>query len=313
MQGSAAIIQNSTLTGATVLDPQSRKLGQIKDVLLDAQTGQATFVVLDAEAPGSGHAMLVVPYQALRVSFNPADHRQSVVLGLRADQVRAAPQIQNNQWQMLQNPQFLQEARNFYQIRTYYAARPIDNPSPPSVPSVPSTPCPLIQYVVPQPCRRTGRTPGLDGRRNRLSLPRNDRPKKGTGTAAGRMALRPFSQFYGGVGPHLLVPQQNSWVKSGRYACGSAVPGARDVRLLPGRTGNREEESYFPGKNMFPLLCSDFSDSPNHLMVPDVVSWAFRHFLPFAAQNWPTNSAEETIFWASRSQFEQSSLRNRQL
>ncbi len=152
VQGSAAIIQNSTLTGATVLDPQSRKLGQIKDVLLDAQTGQATFVVLDAEAPGSGHAMLVVPYQALRVSFNPADHRQSVVLGLRADQVRAAPQIQNNQWQMLQNPQFLQEARNFYQIRTYYAARPIDNPSPPSVPSVPSTPCPLIQYVVPQPC-----------------------------------------------------------------------------------------------------------------------------------------------------------------
>ena len=134
--------------GTTVLGPQSQKLGQIKDVLFDSQTGQATFVVLDAEAPGSGHAMLVVPYQALRVSVNPSDHRQSVVLDLRPDQMRAAPQIQNNQWQMLQNPQFLQQARDFYQIRTYYAARPIDDPSAPPPPSMPA---PAIQYVVPQP------------------------------------------------------------------------------------------------------------------------------------------------------------------
>ena len=31
---------------------------------------------------------------------------------------------------MLQNPQFLQQARDFYQIKTYYAARPIENPKP---------------------------------------------------------------------------------------------------------------------------------------------------------------------------------------
>ncbi len=148
MQDSAGIIQNATLVGATVLDPQSQKLGQIKNVLLDAQTGQATFVVIDAKAPGAGQAMLVVPYRALRVSFNPSDNRQSVVLYLRPDQVGTAPQIHNNQWQMLQNAEFLAQARNFYQIRTYTAARPIDNPSGPSMP-VPGS---MIQYVVPQPC-----------------------------------------------------------------------------------------------------------------------------------------------------------------
>ena len=151
-QGSPAIIQNSTLMGTMVLDPQSGKLGPIKDVLFDSQTGQAAFVVLDAEIPGSGHAMLVVPYQALRVSVNPPDHRLSVALDLRPDQFACA-QIQSNQWQMLQNPQFLQQARDFYQIKTYYAARPIENPSPPV-----ST----IQYTAPRrtscprrmPCRR---------------------------------------------------------------------------------------------------------------------------------------------------------------
>jgi sporulation protein YlmC with PRC-barrel domain len=157
MQGSAEIIRGSTLMGTTVLDPQGQELGKIKDVLLGAQSGQATFVVLDAVAPGSGHAMLIVPYQALWVSFNPLDHRRSVLLDLRPDQLRAAPQIQNDQWEMLQNPQFLEEARNFYQIRTYTAARPIDSPSATSMPA-PS--------LAPQPCvnsEGSGWTPDLEG------------------------------------------------------------------------------------------------------------------------------------------------------
>jgi hypothetical protein len=150
MQDSAGIIRTSTLMDTTILDPQGQKLGRIKDVLLDSRKSYATFVVLDAEAHCPGHAMLVVPFQALWVSFNPLDHRQSVVLNLRPDQLRAAPQIHNDEWQMLQNPHFLEEARNFYQIRKYTAARPIDNPSVPRMPSSPA-PCP-----VPQPCVNSG-------------------------------------------------------------------------------------------------------------------------------------------------------------
>ncbi len=45
--------------------------------------------------------------------------------------------------------EFLQQARDFYQIKTYYAARPIDNPTPPSPPISYAVPQP---YNVPQPC-----------------------------------------------------------------------------------------------------------------------------------------------------------------
>ena len=69
MQGPAAIIQISTLKGMTVLDSQGNKLGQIRDVALDSQTGRATFVVLDAAAPGSGQP---VPYTAARPIDNPS-------------------------------------------------------------------------------------------------------------------------------------------------------------------------------------------------------------------------------------------------
>ena len=116
MQGPARIIQTSTLVGATVGNSQGQKLGQIKDVLLDPQTGQATFVVLDADIPGSGHAMLVVPYQALRVSVNPADHRQSVVLDLRAGKYACRPADPERPMAVLQDPRFLEQARNFYQV-----------------------------------------------------------------------------------------------------------------------------------------------------------------------------------------------------
>ena len=133
-QGPPTVIQTSTLIGATVVDSQGRnKVGQIKDVLLDPQSGQANFAVLDAEIPGAGHAMLVVPYRALTVSSNPTAPRPSVVLDLRPERLHTAPQIQNGRWQALQDPQFLEKARNFYQPMPYTAARPIGEP--PSLPS----------------------------------------------------------------------------------------------------------------------------------------------------------------------------------
>lgn len=148
---SNGIIQSSSLIGAPVLNPQSQKLGQIKDVLLDQQTGQASFVVLDAMA-GSNHAMLVVPFQSLWVTSNPVDKSRSVMLDLRPGQLAAAPQIRDNQWQMLQNPQFLQQARDFFQVRTYTAARPIENASFAAAPTMAAPPAPVVQYVMPQPC-----------------------------------------------------------------------------------------------------------------------------------------------------------------
>ena len=146
---SPGIIQSSSLIGTPVLNPQSQKLGQIKDVVLDQQTGQATFVVLDAIAGGSNHAMLVVPYQALWVTSNPVDKSRWVMLDLRPEQLAAAPQIRDNKWDMLQNSQFLDQARNFYQVRTYTAAKPIEEAGPPAPSLSAAPPAPAMQYAMP--------------------------------------------------------------------------------------------------------------------------------------------------------------------
>ena len=87
IQGSPVLIRNSELIGSVVLYPQGNTLGRIKDVLFDSQTGQATFLILDAESTATVHPMLVVPYQALQVSVNPADNHLTLVLGLRPDRL----------------------------------------------------------------------------------------------------------------------------------------------------------------------------------------------------------------------------------
>jgi len=121
----------SNLMRATVENLQGKKVGQIKDILLDPSTGQANFVVLDAEIAGSGHAMLVVPYQALEMSTKPKANAPEILLDLRSDRMPTAPRILNTQSQALQNPQFLADARNYYLPQTYTVARPIENANVP--------------------------------------------------------------------------------------------------------------------------------------------------------------------------------------
>jgi hypothetical protein len=147
-QAAPRVVQTSRLIGATVLAAKTQeKVGQITDVLLDPQGGEGTFVILDAEIPASGHAMLVVPYRALEIRVSAADQRQTVSLDLRPERLRDAPHVGSNASQAIQNPQFLEQARNFYQAKTYTAARPIETP--------PSLPPATVSSAMPPPCPTT--------------------------------------------------------------------------------------------------------------------------------------------------------------
>ena len=55
--------------GTAVVDPQGQKLGRIKDLLVDSQTGQVTSVILDGKGAGLGHPMT---YTAARPIESPS-------------------------------------------------------------------------------------------------------------------------------------------------------------------------------------------------------------------------------------------------
>ena len=149
--GNLHSIQVSTLIGAKVSSLKGQEnLGTIKDLLLDPQTGQATFAILDPPVAGSGHGMLVVPYTALTMERNAIGGRPSVALDLRTSNLRDAPQIHANDRELLQNPRFLEQANNFYRAQPYIVARPIEaapntaTSAPPALPQTSMAPAPCL-------------------------------------------------------------------------------------------------------------------------------------------------------------------------
>ena len=129
---SARVIENSALIGKTVLDSQGQAVGRIKDLLLDYQTGQAIFIVLDANSAPANHATFVLPYRTLRLSFNPADHRLRVVIDQRPSQLYSASQMKIDQGQVIDD--LPEPARNLYQLSSYPAV-PTDTSSAPCPPA----------------------------------------------------------------------------------------------------------------------------------------------------------------------------------
>jgi hypothetical protein len=144
-------LRASALTGATVLDPQSQVLGRIVDVLLDARSGES-FVIIDSRVGRQRGPLLVAPYRVLRFARSAADNRPLVVLDLRPQQMPLAPQVASETASQLQDAGFLAQARDFYQVKTYSAARPIQTlaPATAAVPAAAPTPA-----IVPAPCNQT--------------------------------------------------------------------------------------------------------------------------------------------------------------
>ena len=130
--GSARVIENSALIGTTVLDSQGQAVGRIKDLLFDYQTGQAVFVVVAAESAPSGHPTFVVPYRALRLSFNPEDNRPRVTMDQRPSGLYSASQMEIDQGQVIGG--LPEPARNVYQFSSYPAV-PTDASSAPCPPA----------------------------------------------------------------------------------------------------------------------------------------------------------------------------------
>jgi sporulation protein YlmC with PRC-barrel domain len=131
--GSARVIENSALIGTTVLDSQGQAVGRIKNLLLDNQTGQAVFVVVDAKSAPANHATFVLPYRALRLSFNPADNRLRVAIDQRPNRMYSASQMKIDRGQQVlgHSPE---QAPNLYQLSSYPAV-PTDTLSAPCPPA----------------------------------------------------------------------------------------------------------------------------------------------------------------------------------
>lgn len=101
----------SDLIGTDVRNQQDEKLGEIKDVMVDLQSGQAPFAVISSGGFfGVGDRMLAIPTTTLSQNAG----QDQFVLSMDRERLKAAPSFDKNNWPDMNDQSWRSEVYSYY-------------------------------------------------------------------------------------------------------------------------------------------------------------------------------------------------------
>lgn len=106
-----ALMGADTLIGDSVVNAQEEDLGDIKEIMLDMQTGQVAYAVLAFGGfLGMGEKLFAVPWQALHL--DTANHR--MVLNVEKERLKNAPGFDKDAWPDMADTGWASGVHSFY-------------------------------------------------------------------------------------------------------------------------------------------------------------------------------------------------------
>lgn len=110
-----------TLMGEDVANPQGEDLGDIKEIMLDMQTGQIAYAVLSfGGILGMGNKLFAVPWQALQLDTE----NKRFILDVPKSKLQHAPGFDKDNWPDMASQQFNSDVHSFYNTQQGLAGRP---------------------------------------------------------------------------------------------------------------------------------------------------------------------------------------------
>lgn len=111
---SSRFLSASTLVGAHVRNPQDESLGDLKDFMIDSQSGKIAYGVLSfGGVLGIGHKLFAIPWDNFRVDAET----EHLVLDVSKERLKDAPGFDENHWPNFAEPTFANEVRQHYGTR----------------------------------------------------------------------------------------------------------------------------------------------------------------------------------------------------
>ena len=125
---SEMIFRSSDLSGMNVYNraDTTLKLGSLNDLIINAQTGQVLFGVLNT---GSGGTLIPVPWSAMQLQPDTENQKSSLTLNKASDHLKNAPTIEKKSDLDMTDTKWLQSVDSFFGVRT--VARPVEEQSRP--------------------------------------------------------------------------------------------------------------------------------------------------------------------------------------
>lgn len=109
------VMAAETLRGDRVLNPKGAMLGEVRDIMIDVQSGQVAYLVLSfGGVMGIGDKLFAIPWSALTLDAD----RHCFLLDIDPERLRAAPGFDKNHWPSMADPYWTTEVRSFYQQRS---------------------------------------------------------------------------------------------------------------------------------------------------------------------------------------------------
>ena len=114
----ADIYRASKVIGADVENPQGEKLGDIKDVVFDPETGRARYAVLAFGGfLGLGEKYFAVPWTALT---SKAGEKGDFILNMDKEKLKNAPGFDKNNWPNMADRSWAEQVYAYYGVKPYW-------------------------------------------------------------------------------------------------------------------------------------------------------------------------------------------------
>ncbi len=117
------VMSTHTLSGDKVVNPEGENLGEIKDFMIDVDSGRIAYAVLSfGGVLGMGDKLFAVPWEALRLSTE--EHR--FYLDVPKERLKEAPGFNKDNWPSGADRSFLSEVYSYYGYRPWWDVEPTD-------------------------------------------------------------------------------------------------------------------------------------------------------------------------------------------
>lgn len=110
-----ALMGAGTLLGNDVYNHNDEDLGDIKEIMLDTQSGKVIYAVLSFGGfLGMGEKLFAVPWNALTLDTE----NKRFVLNVEKDRLKLAPGFDNDKWPNMSDPSWVKEINSYYETES---------------------------------------------------------------------------------------------------------------------------------------------------------------------------------------------------
>ena len=120
------LLSSTSIQSTTVVNPQGTTLGDLKDLMVNPQTGTVEYAVLDFGGfLGLGDKLFAVPLQAFTVDRS----NEQFVLDVTKERLENAPGFDKNDWPSTADATFTEGVYDYYGQRDTYLRTRVNAPA----------------------------------------------------------------------------------------------------------------------------------------------------------------------------------------